>query len=360
MLGKNSLYGRPPYSKTMRWNKKWALPLLFLAFLAFVGMAPQLGTALSLEYPASWPEPTYPFETSPLTEEGVALGRSLFYDPILSLDSTTSCANCHLSYTAFTHVDHALSHGIGDSIGTRNSMALMNLAWSTSFMWDGAVNHLDMQALAPITHPDEMGEDIGHVVEKLKQTTLYPKRFGEVFGTEEINGARLLKALAQFQLTLISANSKYDKVMREEEGIAFTDQEEKGYHVFQTNCESCHQEPLFTNGAFENNGLPVDTTLNDGGRIKITGFLEDSLRFKVPTLRNVEFSFPYMHDGRFKKLFQVMDHYENGIHESPTLSPKLKGGVSLTSDEKVELVAFLLTLTDKEFLFNRAFAFPRN
>jgi len=323
-------------------------------------MAPLLRTTIKLDYPAYWPDPVYDMAGSPLTEEGVELGRKLFYDPILSLDSTTSCANCHLSYTAFTHVDHALSHGIGDSIGTRNSMALMNLAWSKSFMWDGAVNHLDMQALAPISHPAEMGEEIGHVVEKLNQSLHYPAKFALAFGSSEITGARLLKALAQFQLTLVSANSKYDQVMRKEDGISFTAQEEKGYQLFQTHCESCHQEPLFTNGSFENNGLPLDSTLHDGGRIKITGHPEDSLKFKVPTLRNIEFSFPYMHDGRFKKLNQVLEHYSEGIHDSPTLSPQLKNGIPLRQEDAVDLVAFLLTLTDKQFLFNPKFAFPRD
>jgi len=315
-------------------------------------------TKVELEYPSAWPSPVYNFEKSPLTKEGIALGRKLFYDPILSADSSMSCSNCHLSYTAFTHVDHDLSHGIGDSIGTRNSPALMNLAWNQSFMWDGAVNHLDVQALAPITHPAEMGEELNNVIAKLQRTAVYPILFKTVFGESIITGEHLLKALSQFQLTLISANSKYDKMKRGE--AAFSEQEQRGYQLFKANCNTCHQEPLFTNGAFENTGLPVDTTLNDYGRMLITQHASDSLRFKVPTLRNIEFSYPYTHDGRFKTIRQVLNHYSDGVSESRTLADELKGGIPLSSNEKVDLTAFLLTLTDKEFLFNPDFAFPRN
>jgi len=314
---------------------------------------------VELDYPAHWPEPAYDFARNPITAEGVALGRALFYDPILSLDSSVTCANCHLSYTAFTHVDHALSHGIGDSIGTRNSMALSNLAWSTSFMWDGAVNHLDMQALAPISHRAEMGEEISHVIAKLKRNTTYPDVFASVYGDDEITGERLLKALSQFQLTLISANSKYDAVMAPTSTVVFDPIESKGYALFKTHCNSCHVEPLFTNYSFQNNGLRPDSILDDKGRAIITQRAEDSYTFKVPSLRNIEYSRPYMHDGRFEKLEQVYDHYEKGIIASKTLAPELAEGINLNADERVELTAFLLTLSDREFLFNPDHAYPR-
>ena len=331
--------------------------LVILCFGLMAATLPTL-TKVELVYPASWPRPFYDLEKSPLSKEGIALGRKLFYDPILSADSTISCSNCHLSYTAFTHVDHDLSHGILDSIGTRNSPALMNLAWNKLFMWDGAVNHLDVQALAPITHGAEMGEDLNNVIAKLQRMVVYPALFKAAFGDSIITGEHLLKALSQFQLTLVSANSKYDKMKRGE--VAFSEQEQRGYELFKTNCNTCHQEPLFTNSAFENTGLPVDTTLNDYGRMLITKNASDSLRFKVPTLRNVEFSYPYMHDGRFKTIRQVLNHYADGVSNSATLADELKGGIPLTSNEKVDLTAFLLTLTDKEFLFNPDFAFPKN
>ena len=341
----------------MRRNK-WVILLSLLLGVLVSAFHSKNGAVL--DYPDSWPRPVYDFRNNPISEDGIALGRSLFYDPILSADSSISCASCHLSYTAFTHVDHALSHGIHDSIGDRNSLALMNLAWSNNFMWDGAVNHLDMQALAPITHAAEMGGDIKAVVEKLNASEVYSDRFKAIYGMDEIDGAIVLKSLAQFQVTLISADSKYDKVMAREEGVHFTAQEERGLALFNSSCNSCHQAPLFTTGDFANNGLPVDMYLNDTGRMRVTRESADSLKFKIPTLRNIEFSKPYMHDGRFKTLSQVLDHYRSGILDSPTLEAELAGGIALSSDEKVDLIAFLLTLTDRAFLFNPNHAFPRN
>lgn len=312
----------------------------------------------SINIPESWPTPHYNFKKNPLTPNKIELGRRLFYDPILSKDSTISCGSCHLSFTAFTHVDHQLSHGIKDRIGTRNSPVLINLAWSKSFMWDGAINNLEVQALAPISHPDEMDETINGVVEKLKRSEKYRNWFKEAFGEKGISGETVLLALAQFQLTLISSNSKYDKVKRGE--MEFTEQEKKGYELFLKNCNSCHAEPLFTNYEFRNNGLAVDTTLNDYGRMKISQKSEDSIKFKVPTLRNIEFSYPYMHDGRFKTILEVMNHYQAGVQSSKTLSPEMKNIKKLSSNEKVDITAFLLTLSDRDFLFNPKFGFPRN
>jgi len=306
--------------------------------------------------PKNWPKPVYNFKKNQLTDSKILLGRVLFYDPILSRNNTISCANCHSQYNAFTHADHALSHGIEDRIGTRNSLALMNLAWHQSFMWDGAINHLDMQALAPISHHDEMDENIKHVTEKLQASKIYPLLFYKAFNDSIITGENTLKAISQFMLILISANSKYDKVKRLED--SFTKQEENGYRLFKQNCASCHTEPLFTNMEFENNGLPIDSLLNDIGRKRITQNKQDYLKFKVPTLRNIEFSNPYMHDGRFKRIYEVINHYTN-IKDSKKLSPKLQKPIVFTSNEKVDLTAFLLTLTDKEFLFNPIFGFPK-
>jgi cytochrome c peroxidase len=306
--------------------------------------------------PKNWPKPAYNFKKNQLTDSKILLGRVLFYDPILSRNNTISCANCHSQYTAFTHVDHALSHGIDDRIGTRNSLALMNLAWHQSFMWDGAINHLDMQALAPISHHDEMDENIKHVTEKLQASKIYPLLFYNAFNDSTITGENTLKAISQFMLIMVSANSKYDKVKRMED--SFTKQEENGYRLFKQNCASCHTEPLFTNREFENNGIPIDSLLNDIGRKRITQNDQDYLKFKVPTLRNIEFSNPYMHDGRFKRIFEVINHYTN-IQKSKTLAKQLQKPIILSSNEKVDLTAFLLTLTDKDFLFNPKFSFPK-
>lgn len=313
---------------------------------------------VALQYPNTWPTPTYDFAKNPLTAEGIELGRKLFYDPVLSVDSIVSCSSCHLSYTAFTHVDHAVSHGINDRIGTRNSPALMNLAWGKHFMWDGAINHLDMQALAPINHVDEMGESTVNVVAKLQRSERYPALFAKVYGDSNITGERMLKALSQFELTLISANSKYDRVTAK--SGSFTEQEASGYAIFKANCNACHREPLFTTGEFANNGLPIDTAYKDFGRMLITKDHNDSLRFKIPTLRNIEFSFPYMHDGRFKNLREVMKHYTEHIQPSNTLAPELRKPIDLTSNEQTDLIAFLLTLSDREFCFNPNYSFPRD
>ena len=321
--------------------------------LAFTFLKP---TPIYFQIPKGWPKPNYDFSKNPLTEEGFQLGRQLFYDPILSKDSTISCASCHLQATGFTHVDHSLSHGIDGKIGTRNSMTMMNLAWSKSFMWDGGVNHLDVQPLNPITSLVEMNETLANVVLKLRKSDKYKSLFFAAFGDENITGQRILKALSQFELMLISSNSKYDKVMQKE--AVFTNQEQNGYQLFKTNCASCHSEPLFTNGNFENNGIPLDSTLNDIGRQRITEKPEDYLKFKVPTLRNIQFTNPYMHDGRFNKLTEVIKHY-NSIGNKKNVSKQLKKSMNLTDNERVDLVAFLLTLTDNEFLFDKRFVYPR-
>jgi cytochrome c peroxidase len=323
-----------------------------VAAVAFRFAGPQL-----FETPPNWPAPVYDFAANPLTQPRVDLGRALFYDPLLSRNNMISCASCHSQYSAFTHIDHALSHGIEDRIGTRNSPVLINLAWQKSFMLDGAVNHLDMQPLAPLTHPREMDENLEHVISKLQASPLYPALFYRAFGDSVITGEHTLKAISQFMLTLVSSHSRYDSVMQKQ--AVFTEQENRGYQLFRQNCASCHAEPLFTNSDFRNNGLSVDTTLNDFGRYGVTRNPLDSLRFKVPTLRNIEFSYPYMHDGRFRNLSAVMTHYTSGIVHSPTLSAELEKPILLTSNEKVDIIAFLLTLSDKSFLFNPRFSYPR-
>jgi cytochrome c peroxidase len=211
--------------------------------------------------PDYFPKPVYDFQQNPLDSNKIELGRTLFYDPILSADNTISCASCHSPFNAFAHTDHDLSHGIFDSIGNRNAPALFNLAWQKTFMWDGAINHLDMQALAPISHPSEMGSNINEVIKKLNESKAYKELFLNAFQDSTISTSKILKALSQFQLTLVSANAKYDRVKMGKE--VFTEQEKNGYQLFKKNCASCHSEPLFSNYNFENNGLPIDPTLND-------------------------------------------------------------------------------------------------
>lgn len=315
-------------------------------------------TPVNLKFPSTWPKPVYDFKSNPLSHAKIELGRALFYDPILSANNSISCASCHSPYNAFTHVDHSLSHGINDSIGTRNSPALMNLAWQKSFMWDGAIHHLDVQALAPISHPAEMGSSISDVVKNLKKSFLYREAFYTVYGDSMITGERTLKCISQFMLTMVSSNSHYDKVKNGEE--IFTSQEKKGYELFKLHCSSCHKEPLFTNGEFENNGIGIDSKLNDFGRMKITGNSNDSLLFKVPTLRNMEFTYPYMHDGRFATITQVLNHYTSHFEKSRGKSNRVKNRIQLSANEKTDLVSFLLTLTDRSFLFNKDLTYPKD
>ena len=330
---------------------KYISILLFLLITAFTTRES------NFSYPSSWPKPTYDFSKNPIEKNKVNLGRVLFYDPILSENNSISCESCHSPYSAFTHIDHALSHGIYDSIGTRNSLALMNLAWKKTFMWDGAINNLDMQALAPISHPLEMGSSIKKVVIKLQASKKYRQLYFQAYGDSIPTGEKTLKALSQFLLTLVSSNSKYDKVMSGD--LQFTTQEKNGYALFQKNCSSCHREPLFTNDEFANNGLPENPSLKDKGRMHITLDSTDTYKFKIPTLRNIEYTFPYMHDGRFKKLSEVMNHYTSGIIQSKTLAPELKEKIKLTENEKVDLISFLLTLSDKEFVFNSNHTYPK-
>jgi cytochrome c peroxidase len=316
---------------------------------------------LHFKVPKGWPQPVYNFKKNPVTTNGFKLGRKLFFDPLLSKDSTISCASCHLQFTNYTHVDHNLSHGIGGKKGTRNTLSIINAAWSSSFMWDGGVNNIEVQPLGPIENPVEMDSNLEAIITKLRRSENYREKFRSAFGTSaEITGQYILKALAQYMLSLQSTNSKYDKVMRKEPGVSFNEFETRGLKLFRTHCSSCHTEPLFTNNSFENNGLRPDSVLQDAGRAKITGHRTDSLKFKVPSLRNIEVSYPYMHDGRFNSLQMVLFHYSSDIEPSSTLSKKLPGNIPLTEENKNDIIAFLKTLTDEEFLRNSNYYYTRD
>jgi len=214
-------------------SRSFGIAIFIIGILSF---SDTFTTPLYFEVPKGWPEPKYDFKRNPLTEEGFQLGRHLFYDPIISRDSTISCQSCHLQQTGFTHVDHQLSHGIEGKVGTRNSLALINLAWNKDFMWDGSINNLEVQAINPITSPKEMDEKIENVVAKLQRSEKYRVLFSKAFGDDKVNSQRILKALAQFTVMLKSSNSKYDKVMRKEEN--FTQQEQRGYDLFKTSADA--------------------------------------------------------------------------------------------------------------------------
>lgn len=317
---------------------------------------PYKPTVLKFTIPKGWPKPARDiFAGNPLTEEGFQLGKKLFYDGRLSKDGNIPCASCHQQFAAFATYDHDFSHGFNNSFTKRNAPPLFNLAWMKELHWDGAINHIEVQPLAPITASNEMAETLENVLAKLNADTAYKRLFKAAFGDAMINSQRMLKALAQFTGSIQSCNSKYDKVKRGE--ARFTLSEEQGYAIFKTKCNGCHTEPLFTDNSFRNNGLDISKSIRDIGRIAITGYAADSLKFKVPSLRNLYLTAPYMHDGRMITLQQVLEHYRNGINiAQPTLDTLLKKRVVITEREEVDLLAFLYTLTDKEMSTNKRYA----
>lgn len=327
-----------------------SFPILLL-LLAFKS------TSFFIDVPEYFPKPVYNLPADAYTASKIQLGRALFYDPILSKNNTISCASCHSPFNAFAHTDHALSHGIFDSIGKRNAPALFNLAWQTNFMWDGAINHIEMQALAPISDTKEMAESLESVIKKLKSSKIYPTLFLKAYGDSSITSQKLLKAIANFQLSIISNRSKYDQVIAKKD--SFSRKEINGYKIFKEHCNSCHTEPLFSNYQFASNGLSIDKNLNDYGKGAITKQPGDSLLFKIPSLRNLSYTYPYMHDGRFNRLSEVINHYTNGIVQNKNLAKELKKQINLNPNEKVDLIAFLLTLNDKEFVKDTNYQFPK-
>lgn len=343
----------------MRFAKNtWILFLILLAGIGWVTADNRYfkPKAVKFKIPKGWPQPVYDFSKNPLTEEGFALGKKLFYDGRLSRDGNFSCGTCHQQFGAFNTYDHSLSHGYNNSLTTRNAPGLFNLAWQKEFMWDGGINHLDLQPLAPITAENEMAETIENVIAKLKADKDYRKLFKAAFGDEAINTQRLGKALSQFVLQLVSSNSKYDKVKRGE--ASFILPEQLGYEIFLKKCVSCHVEPMFTDYSYRNTGVTMDKVLKDPGRMRITTYPQDSLKFRVPSLRNVAMTFPYGHDGRFFSLLNVFEHYRKNMTVSTTTDSLLRNKLALSNYEIGQLTAFLYTLTDSSFLKDPRFAAP--
>jgi cytochrome c peroxidase len=311
-------------------------------------------TYLQQEIPAGFPQPAYRFNDNPLTKEGFELGRKLFYDGNLSVDGAHPCSSCHQQIAAFGTYEHDRSHGVHSTHTLRNAPPLFNLAWQTKYHWDGEFNSLFNEAAQPIHGDHEMGETFGAVVNKLQKDEEYRKQFKNVFRTEFISPEYILKALAQFTGFLTSGNSKYDLFKKGQ--AVFTAQEQNGYLLFQANCASCHPEPMFTDYSFRNIGLPVDPLLNDFGKIRVTHDNRDSLKFKVPSLRNVYITSNYMHDGRFNTLAQCIDHYRTGVQKNSTLDPLLTNGIPFTNSEAINLALFLRTLTDSSFIKDPRFS----
>lgn len=358
--------GREIYN-TDETSMKRQLTILIIAFGSLVLLARVLGSCrkndnpnnlhlLSLPVPDGFPQPLNRFADNPLSEEGIALGKKLFYDGRLSKDGLYPCASCHQQIAGFGTYEHDRSHGYNGSHTLRNAPVLFNLAWQDRFHWDGEFNSLYSEAVQPITGHIEMAESFQGVMNKLQSDAEYRKMFKKVFRTEFIAPDHILKALEQFTGTLVSGNSRYDRYKK---GVLnFTADEEAGYQLYKAKCATCHPEPLFTDYSYRNIGLPVDPLLNDYGRMRITGLAGDSLRFKVPTLRNVDVSSNYMHDGRFNTLAQCISHYRSGVQAGPNVDPLVAGGITTSTTETNQLIRFLRTLTDSAFLKDPALGRP--
>ena len=339
--------------------------------------------AFTVDVPDTWQKNQFIIPAdNPLTTKGIELGRMLFYDPILSLDSTISCSSCHLQAGGFTD-NAAISSGVGGRTGSRSSMSLVNVGFhQKGLFWDGRTKTLEEQALQPIEDGNELREVWPNVVAKLKRHKKYPTLFREAFGISsktEITKELAAKAMAQFERTIVSKNSRFDKFLRSE--IDYTDDELYGYYLFFNNdpegkipdaqCGHCHSpSDQFTDNIFRNNGLDEVNNLadfKDKGLGKVTGKLTDNGKFRTPTLRNAMLTAPYMHDGRFQTMEQVIDHYASGGKYAENVDPlitqvgtKLPNNVyiPLTKKQKAQLLAFLKTLTDNDFVQNPAYKSP--
>jgi len=345
---------------------------LFLALVACSGSDPgeeeevYTPVPVALEIPNLFEQrllaPVIPND-NPLTEEGIALGKKLFFDRRLSKNNAKSCASCHNPDNAFSDITQ-FSVGVEGQIGTRNAMPLFNLAWNFGdrFAWDGKELGLERQVFEPVRNPIEMHSDWTELENKLQQDAQYPTLFLQAFGTSTIDSTLVAKAIAQFERTLISGNSKFDQYLLGNADL--TPEELNGFNVFMEeargDCFHCHgsnNNPLWTDNDFHNNGL--DATFTDLGLGAVTGDPNDNGKFKTPSLRNLAFTAPYMHDGRFATLEEVIDFYSEGLQASSTIDPLMKqinqGGVQLIPQDRADLKAFLLTLTDNDFVNNPAF-----
>ena len=327
-----------------------------------------LAGPVTLEFGPGFPKPNLPAD-NPLTTEGIELGRHLFYDTALSRRNVLSCSNCHEQHSAFSD-NWRFSIGFDGETTRRNSMALFNLAFDRGFFWDGRAPSLRAQALKPIQDPKEMGERLDRVVQKIQTRRGYPECFKAVFGDSKVTSDRIGLAIEQFMLSIISNDAKYDKVQRGEE--MFTPQEQRGHDLFfarseqgkpgsGANCFLCHDAPLFTNNQFTNNGCGPDA--KDRGLAETTKQARDAGKFKTPSLRNVEVTYRYMHDTRFRSLEEVLAYYNEGVPDIPELDPHMaafKDGLGLSEAQISDIIAFLHTLTDRTFLQNAAYGDPKH
>lgn len=306
---------------------------------------------IALNIPTGFPEPNEFMRLNKPTKYGVELGQKLFSDKRFSADNTISCASCHIQEHAFTD-GKTQAIGIEGRIGLRNTPSIQNLMFMKFYNWDGSKLQLENQPLVPIITHEEMDSSILEVIGKIQNDASYAALFKKAFGDESITPERIYKSIAQFEYTLVSANSKYDKVKRKE-GESFSESEAKGYATFQQKCASCHSTELFTDQSFRNIGFPLNTNSNEAGRARVTGVTADFMSFRVPTLRNIEYTAPYGSFGQFPTLKSVLDYFDNGVLEAENLDPIFKNNgnrIPLTEEEKTNLIAFMKTLSDTGFI----------
>jgi cytochrome c peroxidase len=301
------------------------------------------------ELAAHFPKPHH---TLRIDAQKFELGKQLFFDPVFSKDSTISCASCHQQTAAFSDT-RPFSLGVRDQVGKRNAPALQNLLWSNTFFWDGGVHNIDLIPLNPITNAKELDESMLNIVYKINRAKTYQSQFKTIFHTDTISSHQILEALTHYQAALISDQSPFDNYLRGK--IKLSDDEMQGYTIFQTKCGHCHEGPLLSNYSYRNNGVfkPGDTDL---GRYEISLIEGDKGKFKIPSLRNIAITAPYMHNSSLSSLEEVLNHYESGIQLSPSLDSSLRNKIHFQPGEKKKIIAFLKTLTDLEYTKNEKYS----
>lgn len=342
-------------------NLKYSLLFSFILSACSSGDRVEPDEMTGLPAPLQHFPPMPEVDYNPMTKDGVVLGRKLFFEPLMSGNNKISCASCHHQDKAFTDGVSLSSIGFSGNRLHRNTQAIINLAWATNgLFWDGGSTNLESLAIGPITHLDEMGQNVLELPQKLERSGHYKLLFENAFPSEKSEGIttqKILKALGQYLRTIVSADSRYDQYILGK--LSLTDREQRGLTVFDTKCASCHSRDkhLFTDNLYHNIGL--DDTFSEAnerveqGRYRITFNPDDMGKFRTPTLRNISYTAPYMHDGRFGTLEEVLDHFQHGIRHTATTSPYLSG-FTLSDVEKDLLQVFLKTLDDEAFVTNPA------
>ena len=338
--------------------------LLVLTLISFISKKVEQPTPFVFPSISYFPEPNYN-EQNPITEEGVLAGRYLFYDSILSKDYSISCASCHQQKYAFSDAGKTFSTGMNGLLLDRNTPPIFNLNWSQSLFWDGRASTPEQQVLFPVRNHKEMNLDWKTAETRINGSKFYTDLFSKAFPNKKIDSILISYAIAQFERTIISNNSKFDKVLRGETHL--TKEEYAGFELVNNqekgDCLHCHvtdAHGLVTNGKFSNNGL--DSSPLDSGQYLVTQNINDIGKFKIPSLRNLYLTAPYMHDGRFLTVEEVLEFYSSGLQKSYTIDSKMQhinnGGIQISEVEKKQIIAFLKCLTDSSLILNQDYSNP--